>query len=320
MHYPEFGPPTLFPDGVEAGMMEQLTNVRTIDVSDGQKIGYLSVNAHLEGPPFVYINGFYGDLTMPDSAWVAAHASTLGMPVHMLDLPGHGISTPMTTEMAIDLCVRLNQTPVSQAQPLAEATHQIVGNQDYFIGGVSHGSFMAVEVARMLGGAKMVLAHDMPAQEHVNSIGLYSRYLFVDSGVRRNALEKVFNATGYNDAFEQFKAEHGEYEVPESKPFHVYNPGTLILNILRSIDSTPAGLRSLGQLLLGRPETSVDIRAAVNSGISSVTNTEKFLDLLPDELSARVNHTVVPGDHNITHTVMMPTYFDYLRDVVKAHR
>ena len=90
MNTTSFGPKSLAEMPVEATLMDEVTDVRQMNVSNGHSIGYTLLNKHMIGevPPIVSIGGFTGDLTTPDRAWEGVQLATLERPVMQLDLPG----------------------------------------------------------------------------------------------------------------------------------------------------------------------------------------------------------------------------------------
>lgn len=290
-------------------LLEELTDPRTVDVSSSQQIGYLLLNRHLVGEekPIVAIGGFMSDVTTPDRAWEGANLAALERPVLMLDMPGHGQSSPHSTEQIINLCFR--RSADKQAEPVTEAVQRLLNPEDaidYF--GISHGSYLSLKATEQDPNDRVdtVFGIDVPAVKRQLTLGLQIGYVVADNVLGRKKYLEQLEGTEFDKDYEAFKDVHETYGVERANNFIRNNPGLFALNLISSVNARPGALASW-KSVLDTKKTSVRVVTSGNGSVSDPYAIKEFIDELPDEQKVRSSQRVIPNeDHNIGIVQMMP--------------
>lgn len=288
-------------------LIDELTDLRQHVMAGGVAIGYMLLNRRIDAKPIVAINGFMSDLASSDGAYFGSNLAALERPVLMLELPGHGRSTPHTSRQIIDLCFRQNAN--SQAEPLVETVDHIFSGPDQFdMVGISHGALMAVKIAELdpAARARRLLGIDLPAVRNRNTLELQVSYMVLESIIGKRRSTDAMRRTGLMEDFEVFKKTYEALGVQRSLPFYRKNPGLFFLNLFRSINASDEGLKSL-RAVLANTYTEVELKTSEKGRISNPANIAKFITELPPEQARRVHQEIILGeDHNLGRTELLP--------------
>lgn len=297
-------------------ILDEISDLRSVDVSASIEIGYLMLNRHLlgEAPAIVSVGGFLSDLTTPDRAYEGVNLASLQRPVLMLDLPGHGISSPHSPKQITDLCIR--RSADSQAKPLTEAVQKLLNTQDtidYF--GISHGALMSLIMTEQDPGDRVdtVFGIDLPAVKRRFTLGLQAGYIIADNLIGRRKYINELSGSGHEADYEQFKAIFESLGVEAAASFIKNNLGLFALNLFASINARPVALESWEKILNTK---SADVRAitASRSSVSNADNINEFIESLSEDHRARSQQTIIEGeDHNIGIVYLMPRAVEWAR-------
>ncbi len=297
-------------------LMTDLADIQTVAVSRNQRIGYTLLNRARYGqaPPLVAVGGFMSDLTMADRAYEGACLASLGRPVLMLDLPGHGLSSPHNRDQVRDLCWhrRVDQ----QAAPLTDAVQALLDPNDqidHF--GISHGGLLALKMAEQDPGDRVasVFGVDIPAVKKRWTVGLQLGYLIVDGLLGRHRYLKELEASPHGDDWAEFQVAFDQLKVEPAANFRRNNPGLFAWNLLMSVDARPATLEAWSRVMDDTSAT-VTVVTAERSTVSDYQAIQQFIDTLNHEQQARSQQLVAFGeDHNIGITHLIPRLIDWLR-------
>jgi pimeloyl-ACP methyl ester carboxylesterase len=290
-------------------LVSELTDVKAVAVSPSVNVGYTYLNRHLTGEKsaIVAMNGFMSDVTTPDIAYTGAQLASLGRPVLMLDIPGHGFSTPHNTKQIIDLCFKRKAD--SEAAPIQEAIQRLLNPNDsidYF--GISHGGLLVTKSAELDPNDRVdnIFVLDMPGVKRRTSLGLQIGYMLFDNILgRRKTLEALKNA-GAVEEFEEFKAAYSELDVTRADSFVENNTGLFLLNLFASINARPVALDSL-QKILAEKSTVVSLATSEHGHTTDHRAIQSFIDELPEEQRQKIFQEVILGeDHNAGITYLAP--------------
>jgi pimeloyl-ACP methyl ester carboxylesterase len=290
-------------------LLSEVSDVLSVEVARNVSIGYTLLNRHLIGDasPIVAIGGFMSDLTTPDRAYEGTQLATLQRPVMMLDMPGHGISTPHSSRQVIDLCIK--RTADSQAGPLVEAVQQVLNPNDeidYF--GISHGSLLSLKSAEHDPGDRVrtVFGIDIPAVKRRLTLDVQASYMVKDGMKGRKKYLEALKGTEFEQDFEIFKEAFAEYAPERADSFMKNNFGLFVLNLFASINARPVAFDSWKKIM-DTKKAKVSVVTSENGGISNPAAIATFIDHLPEDQQERSKQTVIEGeDHNIAIVHLMP--------------
>lgn len=292
-----------------ADLYDEIADIRTVEVARDFRIGYTMLNQQLAGEasPIIAFGGFNSDLTTPSRGWEGFQLARLGRPVLMLDMPGHGLSSPHNKSQIIDLTFRRDST--SQALPMVDAIQKLIDPEETAdVWGLSHGAQLGLRATELDPGDRIRTAFvlDLPAVKKQTTIGLQIGYLLKDNIIgRRQYLEKL-EGTDAERNFIQFEAEFNELGVERAPGFAKNNTGLFLLNLVSSVNASPVSLRSWARIM---DEKSARV-TAVTSAEGHVSDPEAIADFiynLSPEHQARSRQTIVPKeDHNIGIVHLMP--------------
>ncbi len=321
----EAAPRSVHIDGrVPRQLAEELTDLRTVDVSTSQQIGYLLLNKHLlgEASAVVAIGAYMGDLTTDDRAWEGANLATLDRPILMIDMPGHGLSSPHTPAQTIDLCFRRSAN--MQVEPIVEAVQKVLPSDndpiDYF--GLSQGGYLALKATELDPGDRVntVFGVEIPAVKTRSTIGLQIGYVAVDNLINRRRYLDQLEGTVFANDLDEFKEMRKELEVPRAKSFVRNNPGLFMLNLLASYNARPGALDAWQSILETKKSTSVPITTSENGTVSDPDAIASFIEDLPTGQKQRSNQRILKGgDHNATITHLAPRAVEWAREAYTEH-
>lgn len=298
-------------------LLSEAADARTVRVSTSVKIGYVLLNRHLIGDeaPIVAVGGFMSDVTTPDRAWEGVNLAALQRPVLMLDMPGHGESTPHSPRQIIDLCVR--RSADSQAEPLTEAVQKLLSPEDpidYF--GISHGALLSFKMAQQdpSDRVRTVFGIDLPAVKRRSTLGLQVGYMVLDNILGRKEYLKALADTPHEADFNRFKALFEAQDVVSAASFLRNNPGLFALNLFASINARPVALDAW-LAILKEKSARLHVVTSADGSVSDPDAIARFIEQLPDDQRTRSSQTIVPGeDHNIGITHLMPRAAAWARD------
>ena len=294
---------------VDKRLLDEISEVKIVEVSPSTEIGYLLLNRHLLGEerPVVAIGGFLADLTSVGRAYEGLCLAELNRPVLMLDMPGHGWSTPHSLKQIYDLCLRRNLD--SQAEPLTEAVLKLLSTEDsidYF--GISHGALLSIKMTEQDPTDRVndVFGIDLPAVKSRWTVGMMMSYIFTDNFVARRRYFEEIEGSDYARDFSVFERQFVKLDIPKAKSFIVNNPGLFICNLIASVDARPIAL-NIWSKIMEEKSTSIRVATAEASNISDYRAIEAFIASLTEEHQRRSQQTVVKGaDHNIGMCHLMP--------------
>lgn len=292
-------------------LFDEIGDVRTVEVARGVDIGYTLLNKHLLGdsPAIVAIGGFMSSLTSADRAYEGVQLASLQRPVLMLDLPGHGKSSPHNKHQIIDLCIRRHQTADSQAAPLTEAVQRLLPPNDVLdMFGVSHGSLMAFIMTSQDPGDRIntVFGLDVPAVKKRLTLALQFGYIVKDNILGKRPYIAALKETTAQSDYETFKSLYESLKVPPANSLIRANTGLFFLNLFRSINATTVALDAWQQVM-DTKSASINAVISEKGSVSDATVLLDFVASLPEEHRHRSSITVVPDEnHNIGKTELLP--------------
>lgn len=229
-------------------LLRETQDVRAVTVARSVEVGYALLNRHRigEAAAIVAIGGFLSDLTMPDRAYEGVQLAALDRPVLMLDLPGHGLSSPHDRQQAVDLCI--HRTADSQAAPLVDAVQELLGSDDqldYF--GISHGALVSLKSAELDPADRVITVFgiDLPAIKKRKTLGLQAGYMVKDNIVGRRQYLEALKDSPFQTDFEVFKETYAANAPARAQNFIKKNPGLFVLNLFASINARPGGAACL---------------------------------------------------------------------------
>ena len=300
-----------------ARLLAETEEVRTVAVTESKRVGYSLLNKHLLGEerPVVAVGGFMSDLTVPGRVWEGLHLASLARPILMLDLPGHGFSSPHTFRQTYDLCVR--RSLESQAEPMTEAVQRLLESGepiDYF--GISHGGLVALKMTEQdpQDRVETVFGIDLPAVKRRWTLEMQFGYLVVDNLLgRRKYLQAPALGTQISD-FEAFSRSYfARSENARPEKFIKNNPLLFLSNLFASVDARPIALEAWGRIMADKT-AAVHVVTAEQSSVSDHGAIESFINSLNADARARSQQTVVPGEnHNIGLAYLMPRSLEWAR-------
>jgi len=307
---------------IPSQLIEELSDPRTVEVTTSQQIGYLLLNRHLIGEemPIVAIGGFMSDVTTPDRAWEGVNLAALERPVLMLDMPGHGQSSPHSREQIIDLCFRRSAN--KQAEPITDAVQRLLdpeGEIDYF--GISHGSYMSLKATEQDPNDRVdtVFGIDLPAVKRRFTTGLQLGYVVTDNVLGRKKYIEQLQGTEFERDYEVFKALHDTLGIECANNFMKNNPGLFALNLVSSVNARPGALSSW-ESVLDSKSTSVRVVTSENGSVSDPEAINEFIEKLPQSKQKRSSQQVVANeDHNIGIVHMMPRAVQWAESAYEQH-
>ena len=308
---------TYFDQPPSERLLAEAEEIRTAAVTESNKVGYSLLNKHLLGEerPVVAVGGFMSDLTTPVRVWEGLHLASLNRPILMLDLPGHGFSSPHTFRQTYDLCVR--RSLESQAEPMTEAVQGLLepGDPiDYF--GISHGGLVALKMTEQdpQDRVETVFGIDLPAVKRRWTLEMQFGYLLVDNLLgRRKYLRTPALGTQISD-FEAFSRSYSaRSENSRAEGFIKNDPLLFLSNLFASVDARPIALEAWGRIMADKT-TAVHVVTAERSSVSDHEAIESFINSLDADARARSRQTVVPGEnHNIGLAYLMPRSLEWAR-------
>lgn len=312
---------TFFDNALRNELVNEITDLRTVEITASTRIGYLLLNKHLlgEASPIVSVGGFMSDLTTPDRAWEGVNLASLQRPVLMLDMPGHGLSTPHNRKQITDLCI--SRSADSQAEPLVDAVQKLLNPEDeidYF--GVSHGGLLGLKMTEKDPGDRVITVFglDIPAVKRRTTVGLQAGYLVSDNLIGRRKYLKALKGTSQEADYERFKREHELLGIKQAPSFVKNNPGLFILNLISSINASPVALDSWKNIMASK-SSSVRITTSASGSVSDPKAIEEFINKLPQNHQLRSSQIIVDGeDHNIGIVHLMPRAVEWAQEAYAA--
>lgn len=304
-------------------LIDEVCEIRTVDVSPSDQIGYTLLNRHLIGEecPVVAVGGFLSDLTTVERAWEGIHLAELHRPVLMLDMPGHGLSSPHRFRQTYDLCVRRRID--SQARPMTEAVQKILRTEDqvdYF--GISHGALLSLKMTEQDPEDRVgnVFGIDLPAVKKRWTLGMQLGYIVTDSLIgRKRYFKEIENSPCVQD-FEAFEREFERLGIEEASSFIKNNPGLFLSNLIASVDARPGAIEAW-ERIMGEKSTFVKVATAEHSSVSDHRAIGAFIGSLPPEQQRRCRQTVIENeDHNIGRCQLMPRSVTWAREAYGDNR
>ena len=303
---------TASPYGVDGPSEErwiEAIDLKTVQVAPDFAVGYVLMNKSRlgEAPAIVAPGAFMSDLTTPSRAYEATQLAALGRPVLLLDLPGHGLSTPHTAAMTDDLCGA--RSADSQAAPLLDAVQRLLPAQEPFdVAAVSHGALMGLKIAEMHpdGLAGTVYGVELPAVKRRSTLGLQVGYMVLDNMIGRKQVLKELESRGLDADFNSFAAQHDNLDVQRAASFVRQNPGLFLRILITSINARPVALDAW-QKLMDTTDTHVEVATGSKTHVSDPEAIAAFIDHLPVNQQLRSRQLIFAGeDHNAGIVHLMP--------------
>lgn len=297
-------------------LMSEVGDIKTARVSASQKIGYTLLNRQLLGEvaPVVAPGSFMSDLTTPSRAYEGLALASLGRPVMMVDMPGHGLSSRHNPRQTYDLCFK--RSLKQQVSPLVEAVLSVLSPEDqidYF--GISYGSLLALEMTRDDPNDRVdcVFGVDLPAVKKRWSLGLQLGYLLIDGRIGRRFYNDQLFGGLVADSFDNFSDDFNRLGVEPASSFIRNNPTLNGLSMLMSPGARPLAL-DCWQEIMDQKSTSVEVVTAELSSVSDYQAIDIFINSMMSEHQRRSRQTVVYGeDHNIGMAPLIPRAVDWAR-------
>jgi pimeloyl-ACP methyl ester carboxylesterase len=310
-----------FTDAHDSRLLEEATDIKTMNVSVNTQVGYVVLNQHLRDsePAIVAVGGFMSDITTPDRAWEGVHLARLNRPVYLLDMPGHGFSSPHSRQQVIDLC--LGRSVDSQADPLTDAVLKLLDPThpvDYF--GISHGALLSLKMTEQdpEDRIRTVFGIDMPAVRRRFTLGLQAGYIVSDNIIGRKKYLEALAGSDQEADYEKFKAMHQELSTQRAKSFIHNNPGLFFLNLFASVNARPVALETWTNVLKEKT-ARIEVVTAGNSGVSDARAIQAFIESLSPAEQRRSHQTVIENEnHNIGMVHLMPRAVAWARSAYAA--
>ena len=260
------------------------------------------------------VGSFMSDLTASSRVWEGLHLASLARPVWMLDLPGHGLSSPHTFRQTYDLCVRKNLD--SHIEPLTEAIQRLQKSDpiDYF--GISHGGLVALKMTERdpQDRVQTVFGVDIPAVKDRWSLGMQFGYLVADNFFGRREYSGRLENRQYFSEFQAFSQTYAARFVDaRAKSFIRNNPLLCFANLFASADARPLPLEARPRIMASKT-ASVYVVTGEKSKVSDSGEIEAFIESLGAAARARSQQRVIQGaDHNIGNAYLMPRLAGWAR-------
>lgn len=302
-------------------LYEEISDVRTVEVAHDFRIGYTMLNLKLAGEaaPIIAFGGFNSDLTTPSRGWEGFQLARLGRPVLMLDMPGHGLSSPHSRQQIIDLTFRRDST--SQAIPMIDAIQKLLDPlEPADVWGLSHGAELGLRATELDPHDRIhtTFALDLPAVKRQSTIGLQIGYLLKDNVMGRKKYLESLEGTDVEQDFTQFEVDFNNLGVDRAPGFARNNTGLFLLNLVASVNARPVSLQSWAKIM---NEKSARITAVTSAEghVSDPEVIEEFIRDLSPEQQARSRQIVVPDeDHNIGIVHLMPRAVAWAQEAFAA--
>lgn len=300
----------------------EISDIRTVNVSTSQEIGYTLLNRELLGDvsPIVAPGSFMSDLTTVSRAYEGVSLASLDRPVLMIDILGHGHSSPHNLQQIYDLC--FNRSIEKQATPLLETVLAVLSDNDpidYF--GISYAGLLSLEMARNDPGDRVnnVFGLDIPAVKKRWSLGVQLGYILLDGQIGRNQYKKYLKNSPAFINFDNFSDDFNCLEIEQASSFIKNNPSLAGLNMLMSISARPVAF-DIWSEIMEQKSASVDIVTAELSRVSDYQEIELFIDSLVAEYQSRCYQTVIHGeDHNIGMAHLIPRAVNWASQAYKIN-
>jgi len=289
--------------------MQEAADIRTVAVTPSVTIGYTLLNRHLIGeiPAIVSPGGFLSDVTSPDRAYEGTQLASLQRPVLLVDMPGHGLSTPNSPRQIFDFEIRRDSS--SQAAPMLEAIQRVLGTTDqidYF--GNSHGGHLALKMTELDPEDRVgtVFGIDIPAVKKRSTVGLQIGYAIVDGILRRKEYLSALAGTEAEADYKKFKEAYSQMAPTRADSFLKKNPGMFLINLVFSGNASPLALRAWANIM-DHKSAHVSIVTSENGHVSSPQAIGDFIAQLPEGQKVRSRQTIALGEnHNLAMVHLMP--------------
>lgn len=301
-------------------LLAEVCDIQTLDTPQGMRIGYTLLNRHLfeDSVPVVSIGGFLADLTTPERAWEGVQLAALGRPVLMMDMPGHGFSSPHTLKQSVELSLRRRTD--SQAKPFVNAVQQIFGKErviEYF--GISHGAHLALKATELESNDRVraIYGVDIPAVKKRLSLGL-NIGMMLNNTIGRKRYLTALRDTEYEKDFERFKQLFEEKGPERARWPGRNNLGLFIVNIFMSVNASNDGLKTMRKVLT-RKNTIIYAMTSQKGTVSSPNAINKVIDSLPKTEKHRVEQIVFDNEnHNIGLPYLLPRAVAWVKSKQKS--
>jgi pimeloyl-ACP methyl ester carboxylesterase len=303
-------------------LLAESRDFRTVDVAKGVQIGYTLLNRHRIGEesPVVSIGAFMSDVTTPDRGWEGVQLATLDRPVLMLDLPGHGLSTPHDAKQTTDLCFR--RDAASEARPLTDAVQRILNPNDRIDQfGISHGAYLSLKVAEQDPGDRVgtIFGLDLPAVKRRTTLGLQAGYIVMDGMIGKKEYLKAIEGTAFDADYESFKEAFDADGHEHAPKFVRNNPGLFAINLLVASINARDGALKAWKNIMDDKSTDIAVVTSDNGHVSDPDAIDSFITRLPPEQQKRSSQRVIPGeDHNIGIVHLIPRAVAWAEEAYSA--
>lgn len=290
-------------------LLSEIADLRTAPVSLSRKVGYTLLNRHRLGqaPAIVAPGGFMSDLTAAGRVYEGISLAGLGRPVMMVDLPGHGLSSPHSFRQTRGLC--FERRVERQAAPLVDSVLAVLPPDDpidYF--GLSYGGLLAIEMARADPGDRVgkVFGLDLPAVKKRWSLGLQLGYLLVDGRIGCRQYRQYLADEPLFEHFDNFLADFERLGIEPAAKFPRNDPVLAGLNLFMSVGARPAALDAWSEVM-EQKSAKVDVVTAEFSRVSDHEAIETFINSMKLAHQRRSRQTVLEGeDHNAGMAPLIP--------------
>jgi len=305
-------------DNLPASLVNELKDIRSYETKAGISIGYLLLNEDLledkTKPAIVAFGASLSDITMPDRAWEGVQLAFLEMPVLLLDIQGHGISSKHNKQQIIDLVLKRRIT--SHVLPLAETKNALLGDRPLHYLGSSHGAHIAIKLIEIEESKNVIsaLLIDLPAVKNRLTVALQAG-LFYDNTIGRIRYLRALKHTTAYAQYNAFKKIHKSWRVPAAKSFVRNDTLLFILNLFSSVNSTSHALTSWNNINMSNKKTVVTAYTAEKGHISDWSSINNMLrETKATENGLGFQHIVTTEDHNISLHILMPRVAGWLQN------
>lgn len=225
----------------------------------------------------------------------------------LLDMPGHGVSTPHNSRQAYDLCIKRDAN--SSAEPMVDAVQKVLGTEEplmYF--GISHGGHLALKMAELdpTDRVTAICGVDISGVMTMPTLKLQFGYGVMECIIGRKQYLKRLAGSPAETDYMKFKNAHDTFVHTRSKNFASNNKALFLLNLFSSINASPSAINAWRNIMANKSAT-VDVVTGGHSHVSSASHIQQFIDSLSPAERTRSRQTVLAKEnHNMCMAYLLP--------------
>lgn len=315
------------PERHEAALRE-LDEPAFVIADSGQSFSGLFLNRdQTDETPIVVVGAFLTSSKTPDQMYTAYQyaATNPDRRVLLIDMPSHGMSSPMTSEQISEIYKTRTIYNIGSAQ--AEALADFMPDTpDFILAGDSLGARVAPDIATRLG--RMGLKTELMVS--FETVGIQKRLSVAtawDYVVGEHLIKPKLYNNPANDRLEanldEFKAdlEAAGVETEAFSPLPVLKSDLRIgsMFLVRSPLSTTTGLRAIESAMDENPQLEAAFVSAALSKVSHWRKVEPAVKAMAERYPERLRWDLWQSDsHSMGLSTQQPRHAAYARDVIQG--